>query len=444
MPTTSYYGWTTPAEFVSSFHTIMDSYWSAADAVVGSHFKIAATEAWESVVISLYPSATTSLPMDSTFRTLSVAPYGPARGYFTVQGSGTQVLFDLRVSVEASSGPPYTITTGHPVYFRLAVDNTSVTANSVWRMPLYESRRQFNLAVSTIVSLGVGVHSATIETMGVVGGSQVSYYWVSTATRLILTATEVWRKLPYREAVMQDGPLAYWRLGDSDTSTAVDWSGNARHGIYTNTCTRVLMPGLLRSEQADGAIYISSFDNTMDYVRCGDILDMTSHAPYSIDFVIKPDSCVPTSWTPGPTGVIFSKFQAQRGGYGVGWTSSWNLVHFRVAGAGGTTLYSPIGSAGSVPPSVMTHAAIVFTGSLATGTRLEGYINGTLVYSATPVQLNSIFLRNTTLTTFIGAMDSSAVGSAHATFSGVIDEVAVYSGVVTAARILSHYRATQP
>ena len=62
----------------------------------------------------------------------------------------------------------------------------------------------------------------------------------------------------YRDAVLADAPLAYWRLGESGGATAADSSGNGRIGTYVNAPT-LGSPGLLPSD-ADTSVTFNGVD----------------------------------------------------------------------------------------------------------------------------------------------------------------------------------------
>ena len=67
-------------------------------------------------------------------------------------------------------------------------------------------------------------------------------------TEILTIARSVSERLSYSDAagdisayvmgVYADGPVIYYRMDEGDTA-AIDISGNAYHGVYTNTPTRV-------------------------------------------------------------------------------------------------------------------------------------------------------------------------------------------------------------
>jgi Concanavalin A-like lectin/glucanases superfamily len=69
---------------------------------------------------------------------------------------------------------------------------------------------------------------------------------------LVVLQPTVPRDNAYRDAVLADAPLGYWRLGETSGTTMVDASGNGRDGVYAGGPT-LGVPGLLPSD-ADKAL----------------------------------------------------------------------------------------------------------------------------------------------------------------------------------------------
>jgi len=64
------------------------------------------------------------------------------------------------------------------------------------------------------------------QTLSATAGS-----WVGTSP---ISYSYQWRRCGYSGAVLADKPLAYWRLGETSGTTAVDHSGNGRHATYVS------------------------------------------------------------------------------------------------------------------------------------------------------------------------------------------------------------------
>ena len=54
---------------------------------------------------------------------------------------------------------------------------------------------------------------------------------------LALSSTASAAPISFESAVLADLPIAYWRFGETDTTTAMDSSGNGHHGTYTGGVT---------------------------------------------------------------------------------------------------------------------------------------------------------------------------------------------------------------
>ena len=62
---------------------------------------------------------------------------------------------------------------------------------------------------------------------------------------------------PYGSAVMQDQPLAYWRLGESSGTLAADFSGNTRDGNYNGGVT-LGQPGAVSGDPDTASLFNGS------------------------------------------------------------------------------------------------------------------------------------------------------------------------------------------
>lgn len=78
---------------------------------------------------------------------------------------------------------------------------------------------------------------------------------VATAVLGVGTPVATANYLTYADAVLADGPLVYWRLGEAPGSTvAVDTTGNGRNGTYSNTLLGVA--GALRADGDTAARFV--------------------------------------------------------------------------------------------------------------------------------------------------------------------------------------------
>ncbi|MBW2523662.1 MAG: LamG domain-containing protein, partial [Deltaproteobacteria bacterium] len=90
--------------------------------------------------------------------------------------------------------------------------------------------------------------------------------------------------ISYADAVLADGPLAYWRLGEDTTPTAVDATGNGHDGLYVGGVT-VSVPGAIAGD-ADTAVH---FDGAAE-VTVADVFGFEGNATFSVEAWIKPET----------------------------------------------------------------------------------------------------------------------------------------------------------
>jgi hypothetical protein len=79
--------------------------------------------------------------------------------------------------------------------------------------------------------------------------------------------------------VLADGPVGYWRLGETSGSTAVDVKG-AANGTYEGGAA-LGVPG--RTDDGDTA---AGFDGVDDAVGLPDAFDFAGNAPFTIEFLL--------------------------------------------------------------------------------------------------------------------------------------------------------------
>ncbi len=231
----------------------------------------------------------------------------------------------------------------------------------------------------------------------------------------------------YRAAVIADGPLLYLRLDEAPSNPiAADSSGNARDCAYLGAAERAI-PGAMT---ASSAVRLNSPGDNENIECASSPFEFGASASFTLEAWIKPD-LVDTTYPR-----IFSKEVASpRSGYSVsikqGATTAVPPVPHQVIFErwdGGTLkVYAPV----DLPlSSEWVHLAAVWDGSTST---VKLYLNAspfTKVYSALTFGTNTNALT-------VG-LSSSGVGGS---YRGAIDEVAVYSTALSAARIASHISA---
>lgn len=218
----------------------------------------------------------------------------------------------------------------------------------------------------------------------------------------------------YQATVLADAPLGYWRLGEASGTVAADISGNGFNGIYTN-CT-LGTAGLL-SGDPNAAVTFNGITSVVDLgVTAG--LNITGVA--TVEAIIKM-----IGWpAANAQGAIYAR--AYSGGYEDGF-----LVE---TDAGGTVhslfIYSYDGGTHSTTATISWalgeahHVVGQYTGSA-----WKIFIDGVQVASTADV---------------VGSVASTGHSSIGAEIgqprflNAVLDEVATYNTVLSAARILVH------
>ena len=91
----------------------------------------------------------------------------------------------------------------------------------------------------------------------------------------------------YSDVILADGPLGYWRLGESTGLTAVDISGNNLDGTYNSTYVTLGQPSLIPSDPDDKAILFKD-TLSLQYSFIADPGADWASGGYSVEFVFKP------------------------------------------------------------------------------------------------------------------------------------------------------------
>ena len=212
----------------------------------------------------------------------------------------------------------------------------------------------------------------------------------------------------YRQAVVDDLPLAYWRFDDLD-KIANDEMGHFP-GTYTDSCTKGI-PGALVGDPSTAV----NFDGTSCHIVLPAGLGFTGTLPYTVEAWIQEPLAV------SGFRVIFSKTKRAAGpidGYDLADSATGVYFERAVAGTAPTTphLSHPFGS--------YVHLVGVYDGA-----QIVMYINdvvGSAVADVRPMPV-------------VDAIPLIGADSAGDYFKGAIDEIAIYDHVLAPERVKLHY-----
>jgi hypothetical protein len=214
----------------------------------------------------------------------------------------------------------------------------------------------------------------------------------------------------YSNAVLGDSPAAYWRLGETSGTTAVDATG-ADNGTYTNSPT-LNQTSLLAADTTNKAV---SFDGTNDNVKIASSASLGLSSPLTLEAWIKPTSL--------PASGSFASILTKAESYSLQFNGP--KLEFTIMQSGTRKrLQAPSGAivAGQTYHLVGTYD----------GTTQRLYVNGTQVASAALSGAATVNSNPLVIGSWNGAEEF---------FKGTIDEVAVYGSTLSAARVAAHYQA---
>jgi hypothetical protein len=216
----------------------------------------------------------------------------------------------------------------------------------------------------------------------------------------------------YRDAVLTDFPVGYWRLNDTSGTTCTDYSGNGLNGTYINS------PTLNQSSPVSGGASVL-FNGTTQYVEIPhntllNVTDLTMEI--WCNFVTQSltlQTVFGRSVSTSPTNVpyrIFDQLNSVSGSYfgtitndaiiTPRWTNEWRLLAFTVQNVSGTRT-------------------------------IRTYLNGVLQNTSSTT--DAVPVRTSNL--YIGAENNRRFVNAR------LAEAALYPTALSATRLLAHYNA---
>ncbi|MBX3219477.1 MAG: LamG domain-containing protein [Labilithrix sp.] len=214
-------------------------------------------------------------------------------------------------------------------------------------------------------------------------------------------------KASYRDAVMADGPLGYWRLGETAGTNAKDEVG-AHAGVYQGGITLGL-PGI--ADDGDTALGLAGTNGS---VQLGDSLDFSGNVPITLEAWVWLDA-LDTDYRR-----VIAKRGAE-GGYSIFCQTNSAGCSLELRGGGGAAITCDV----EMEKERWYHVVGTYDGTTA-----RAYRDGVEVC-------------NRIATVTFSKVDAPLVIGAWSTggnyLEGKLDEVAIYDKALPAARIAEHF-----
>ena len=313
------------------------------------------------------------------------------------------------------------------IFAGAAINSATFSVNAEGTLPLGYQWKSNGVGIAGATSSSYTVLNITANssaTYSVTVTNPVSSTNVS-ATLSVITPTG------YAGAVIADNPMGYWRLGERAGPTLLDsWGTN--NGTYFGTETFGLSGALLRD--ADTSVDFAGNGSSLARVPYSSDLNggRDPNGSWTVECWVYPDFDAATEAGLFAVPVASVNLAANRSGYffleqADGWQLRLGNSSGYLSGWNGAA-----GSFGGVPQAnAWYHLVGEYDGAAGMG---YVYVNGVQVKSAPVVDLAQNAAANFT----IGDRGDGAP------FAGRVDEVAVYTGVLSAARVQAHYYAAQP
>jgi galactose oxidase-like protein/concanavalin A-like lectin/glucanase superfamily protein/IPT/TIG domain-containing protein len=390
----------------------------------GERFSVTTSDASSIARVALIrPSSTThSLHQDQRYIDLSftasdgntLSVRGPANGteappgpymLFLLSSSGVpSVASFVDVSDAAQTPPAPAITSFSPTSGEVGsvVEVTGTNFTGASAVTFNGVAAQFSVVSDTRITATVPMGAATGRIRVTTAGG------TATSAQDFTVIAPPPASSPYRDAVLADGPVGYWRLSET-SGKALDVTGNAVGGSYVGGVTRGV-PGALASE-ADLAARFNGVDGYVS-VPDNNALDVGDVFTYEL--------WVKRGATQGVTQRLLHK---GAGPASLGFGSN-NKVVLLPGGTGASTTAS---STIAITDQSWHHVVATKNGS---DTHI--YIDG--------VDRTALGT-NTTMTANATALNLARASSGSGYTAGDLDEVAIYRTALTPERVQAHYRA---
>ena len=257
-------------------------------------------------------------------------------------------------------------------------------------------------------------------------------------------------RVSYYNAILNDGPSLYFRLGEQDYSDPAKEEVIGNDGTYTNSTGRTPISSLLNDslDNSDGASYAMysggnvGVNDQSIFIPSHLNLNVTNKATF--EFFISPDTSTAN------TRMIFRKGEfgenvSNRRPYEISWhnfSGNRNLQLLIKDSSASQTTTARIPNLTSLENTII-HCVFTYDGTKLTNEdAIKGYVNG----QEQSLTFVGALPTDPLLVTSIGTLGNGAVIGANNTsglgaqlFTGGIDELIVYKKVLTHNQIKFHY-----
>jgi hypothetical protein len=220
----------------------------------------------------------------------------------------------------------------------------------------------------------------------------------------------------YRDAVLADAPIAYWRFGEPSGTVAHDESGHGNDASLGGGITWGAAGALVGD--ADTAIRLDGTDG----LDAGTRFDFAGNDPYSLEAWLRPEAIDNTYRH------LYSKDDQSRATgreqYGVFVQASEGLAYERWVAGGSAKVVAPL-------PALNRWIHVVGTYD---GSKMTLYVDGAVV----AVRLDTRAQLTKPVTEYVGCKAAQS-----GVIRGALDEMAIYDHALTSDRVTAHKTASR-
>lgn len=231
----------------------------------------------------------------------------------------------------------------------------------------------------------------------------------------------------YKAAVLGSVPALYWRLGETVGTTAADTSGNGNTGTYTGTYT-LGQSSLLSSDSSDASVSVGSA-SASGYIQSSYSAPWVAGSKVSIECWAK--------WT------AQGDADTTNGGAGIFATAGTNTHLYLTI----NTQASASGSAGDVwftPDRLSASPACTWTGATTKAGTHHYVLTFDEAADTAELFVDGVSKGTKTVTTAYSTAETQTFKAGDdglTQWQGLVDEVAVYTRILSAAEIQQHFYA---